>query len=117
MWEIVLVFGAIGIIVAVIIITVYLLICFINKKLGVDSNGKPIQQQQIKYVESEPKPQVIKIELIQQGSKYMEKESYTEKGYDHVFQTNEIKMINMASDIKQKKVETTFENKRIGKVE
>ena len=123
MFEIILVFLCVGIIVAVVIVAVYVAVCYINKKMGLDSNGKPIQQMQqpqIQYIERESKPQVIKIELsgggqVKNMDEYMGS-TFSNGGITSAEKT-EIQMVNLSSDIKQKKVETTFENKRLGKVD
>ena len=123
MFEIILVFLCVGVIVAVVIVGVYIAVCYINKKMGLDSNGKPIRQiqPQVQYVERESKPQIIKIELMQGGTSGAINGGYMTDGYTNCGITNvektEIQMVNLASDIKQKKVETTFENKRLGRVE
>lgn len=115
MQDAIILFLVIGVIVAIVIVFVYASVCWLNKRFGLDANGKPLKQQ-IQYIERESKPQVIKIELMQNGMP-MSNVSQVNDNFISSMKQTEIRMVDLASDMKNKKVETSFDNgKRIGKV-
>ena len=118
MQDAIILFLVIGVIVAFIIVFVYAAVCWLNRKFGLDANGSP--KQQIQYIDRESKPQVIKIELMQNGVPMSNvNQGYNENrdGFIPSMKQVEIRMVDLASDMKNKKVETSFDDgKRIGKV-
>jgi len=117
--QIVLLFGAIGFIVAVIILTVYVLIAVINKKLGFDVNGNQIRQIQVQQQQQMP---VIRIENVTSAPAQQDKSVDVRQ---IAKETTMFSQSGVEDDIppfiiknpEDVKIETSFSKKRIGKVE
>lgn len=122
MKEVIILFTFITVIVAFAIVVIYFLICHINRNFGLDSNGRPICNAKNNDVQNiNIPPQVIKIELVQNSDGSMGQNNCfetikTKNPISEEFRAN-MQMVDIVTDMKDKKVETSFESgKRIGKI-
>ena len=93
--------AGIGVIFSFIILATYIAICFINKKFGLDVNGKPKQVV-------ERSPQVVRIEMVGGHARIRDEQDEREKLID----TQPELQTPILADLP--KIETSFGNKRIG---
>lgn len=117
MFDVALVILIIGFIVAVAIVGIYYAICVINKKMGYDANGNYLNHNSVNQ-----QPQVIKIQLSGIPANNIQGYNSNIESYNNSnvlvddYKKAELNMDGLIANMTNKKVETTFENKRIGKV-
>lgn len=110
-FQILFLFGGIGFIAVILILAVYMAIVFINRKMGYDANGNQIKQVHQQNYQN-PAPQIIRIETtasVTEEQIQKEPKMFGEKVEDD--------LPFAIKNIEDVKIETSFENKRIGKIE
>lgn len=117
--QVIIIFGAVGIIASVVIVGVYLLIAVINKKFNLDSNGHRIQtqhpQQSHQIINNPPQQIISPVINIDRGM------FNQQTPINNIEQPSAKKHEVVLDDIpplpknpKDVKVETSFGNKRLG---